>query len=141
MKILTLFLMTGLGLTAAAVVPPAVATPVSIQDEDPPAGSDPISDLEQRVEALEKANGELTARLQAQEELLAKAYAWMKSLPGAGAALRAKVEEARRDGFEKAGPNPRSKKAVLDGLAAFAGAMSAANPAASPKSPENPRRR
>ena len=125
MKLMTLVLALGLGLTAVSVVPPVAAAP---QDEEP--STDDVAALEKRVAELEALNKGLVERMDAQQELIDRAYAWMKSLPAAGSMLQEKVAAARRDGFEKAGPNPRSKKAVLDGLHDFAAALSTANPAA-----------
>ncbi len=132
MKILTTLMMIGLGLTAASLVPPAAAIPGLRQDEDPPAESGPS--LEERVEALERENAGIKAELKAHQEQLTRTYNWLRLLPAAADALDAKMDQARRDGFEAAGPNPRSKKAVLDALKDFATAMKTENPAL-PKNP------
>lgn len=135
MKLLTLVIVLGLGMTAVSIVPPVAAAP---QEEEP--SSDDVAALEKRVAELEVLNKGLSERLDAQQELIDRAYAWMKGLPAAGSMLQQKVAEARRDGFEKAGPNPRSKKAVLDGLHGFAAALANGNPAAPKPKTETGRR-
>ena len=109
------------------------------------AGADLPQDLGDRVAALEarvveleaktadmelltKSNAVLEQKAAAHEELLRGVYAWLRTLPAATQGLVAKVDSARENGFEKAGPNPRAKTDVLEGLRAFARSLNAANP-------------
>jgi hypothetical protein len=107
--------------------------------------TDSPQDLGERVEKLEKQLLAADARdlVQAKQiadlqEAQARTAAWFKGLPPALEALNQKMDDARRDGFEKAGPNPRSKKAVLDGIKAFTRSIA---PAAIETEKEAPRRR
>lgn len=88
-------------------------------------------DLEEKVTLLEKrlaeadeARAEQGRRLAALEESQARTQAWFQSLGPALNALHGKMDEARKNGFEKAGPNPRAKKAVLDGIQSFSKSLS-----------------
>ncbi len=88
-----------------------------------------LEDLTKRVEKLEADKAVLEVKIKAQAKLLGQIYAWLRSVPEACAALEASVLEARKNGFEKAGPNPRAKRNVLEGLRSFADALNAKNPA------------
>ena len=101
---------------------------------------DAPQDLGEKVQALEKQlaeaqlrDAEQTKRLEALETAQARTEAWFRGLPPALEALHGKMAQARKDGFEKAGPNPRSKKAVLDGIQAFSRALAPVLPTPEPK--------
>ncbi len=106
----------------------------------PPASSadelqDQLEDLAKRVTQLESAKLSLEIKVKTQGELLGEIYGWMRTLPAASEALRGSLETAKKNGFAKAGPNPRAKNNLLDGLKEFAKALSASNPA-KPKTPK-----
>lgn len=93
-------------------------------------------DLEERIQALEAQVQELKAgretveqNLKAHQDILAQVFGWFRQLDGACNALNGSMDSARRNGFEKAGPNPRAKTNVLDGLKIFAQTLKAGNPA------------
>ncbi|MEZ6196284.1 MAG: hypothetical protein R3F20_11260 [Planctomycetota bacterium] len=104
-------------------------------------------DLGEQVAALEKqvleaqtARQELELRTKKLEDDLATVQAWLGGLPAALTALDGKMNDARRDGFEAAGPNPRAKKAVLDGIKSFAATLSQGLKPAPEKPAEDSRR-
>ncbi len=96
----------------------------------------PQDEMAQKLEALTKRVSELEAskvamevKVKTQGALLGEVYSWMRSLPSASSALVKSMDEARKNGFEAAGPNPMAKTNVLEGLKSFAEALNASNPA------------
>lgn len=91
-------------------------------------------DLAAQVQALKEQAQKAEDRLALVEKkakdteaALAVVEKWLAAVPAACTALDAKMDSARVNGFEKAGPNPDAKRDVLDGLKAFAKALAAAN--------------
>ncbi|MEE9392919.1 MAG: hypothetical protein V3W41_10480 [Planctomycetota bacterium] len=80
-------------------------------------------ELAKRVADLERELASSREALAAVEKRVANMDAWFKRLPVACKALNGKMDEARKSGFEFAGPNPKAKAAVLDGLKSFAAAL------------------
>lgn len=92
-----------------------------------------IAELKERCAKLEDRCTKAEARAKVLEEFAQKSREWFDGLPALCNALDQKMESARTNGFEKAGPNPDAKKDVLDGLKAFAKALQAKTPAAADK--------
>ena len=85
-----------------------------------------IADLERRLTVAE-------TNIATNQVLMKKIFTWFRALPATCEALDGAMNDARKNGFEYAAPNPRAKTNVLDGLKAFAAALESGNPAASPK--------
>lgn len=94
--------------------------------ENPQDLGERVEKLEKQLEAADAQSEEQAKQIASLQEAQALTSAWFKGLPPAIAALNEKMDQARRDGFEKAGPNPRSKKAVLDGIKSFAHSLAPA---------------
>ena len=87
-----------------------------------------VADLKLKVEKLTLENATLTSKIRTHEAVLADVFVFFRALPKACEALDKKMDEARQNGFEKAGPNPLSKTDVLDGIKHFTIALRAADP-------------
>ena len=131
-SMITIGVFFALVLTISLVLPqPASGSSVKedssvvVQDES----TSKLDELTKRVEKLELEKTTLDLQVKTQSALLADIYGWLRSLPSASLLLNANLDEARRDGFTKAGPNPRSKEKVLDSLQKFSLALNALNPA------------
>ena len=85
-----------------------------------------VASLETKLDELSKAHETLTAAhaaLEKEHEALGKTVdGWANSAK----ALQSAVKDAESQGFLMAGPNPKAKKSLLDGLQGFAGKMAAA---------------
>lgn len=92
-----------------------------------------IAELKDRCTKLEERCTKAEARAKELEEFAQKSREWFDALPALCNALDQKMESARTNGFEKAGPNPEAKKDVLDGLKAFAKSLPAKTPAVADK--------
>lgn len=123
-----LSLLTVLGLALAS---PNLSVATSTQDP-----AEEIKALKEAVAKLEETGKKEGEKVKAIEAELAKIQAWFKALPAVCKDLDARVDSARANGFEKAGPNPDAKKDVLDGLKSLAKALNAANPVVKPEPPE-----
>ena len=88
-----------------------------------------ITALEKQVKDLKTSNQKLELSVNTHQDILAQVFGWFRELNGACVGLAASMDTARQNGFEKAGPNPRAKTAVLDGVKGFAQALQASNPA------------
>ena len=106
------------------------------QDQDLEAR---VAALEKRVKAIENDKAVLESKLAAQGELLQAVYTWFRELPRAGERLNERLENARKWGFLMAGPNPRAKQEVLDGLEEFLTRIVSANPAKPTRKQGQPR--
>ena len=92
-----------------------------------------LAELTKRVEKLESEKATMEVKMKAQSALLADIYGWLRTLPETCTALDQALSNAQKNGFEKAGPNPRAKKQVIRGLKSFAMSLNAGNPAKAKK--------
>ena len=92
-----------------------------------------VTVLEAALARSEENEGVLLRRLEKSEQILVGVLDWFARLGPAGESLIAAMNSAREHGFEMAGPNPRSKTAVLEGLKSFAADLQAANPVRPPE--------
>jgi hypothetical protein len=75
---------------------------------------------EQRLADLEGSLSQMTERIVELESKVADLNAFNKALSDNAGDLIKAIELSRKNGFEWAGPNPRSKADLLDGLKNFA---------------------
>ncbi len=105
------------------------ATTLAPQDEL----TERVKKLEERVDKLESEKAALELSVAAHQKLLKDTFSWLASLPKAADALSDGMDQARKLGFEAAGPNPKAKAEVLESLKGFARALNAGNPASTSK--------
>ena len=101
--------------------------------QEAPELADRVAALETKVKKLEEERAKMMGDLALHQELLGKVFAWFRGLPELCTALDKAMLSARDNGFEKAGPNPRAKRDVLEGLRAFAAGVDAKNPTKRPE--------
>ena len=94
-----------------------------------------VKELRTRVEKLEEGARRSEAATKLQDEKIVALQSFVKALPQACQGLDQRMDSARANGFEEAGPNPKAKTDVLEGLKGFAKALNTANPYA-PKAEE-----
>lgn len=90
---------------------------------------DENDELRRRVRKLEEHMALVDANLANHQELLKGIFGWFRELPTKCTTLDESMDNARKNGFEYAGPNPRAKSNVLDGLKSFAKSLRNGNPA------------
>jgi hypothetical protein len=95
----------------------------------------PQDDTAKKVDLLIRALELEKRRTTDLEQRLDRIDAWFRSMRDASDMLDAAANEARRNGFEQAGPNALSKSNVLDGMKSFAAEMTRMIPPPSPRIP------
>ncbi len=73
-----------------------------------------IQTLHTRLLAEEEQTKVMASKILALETFAAASKQWQQSMAQQGKALQEAVQDARKKGFEKAGPNPAAKTAVLE---------------------------
>ena len=92
-----------------------------------------VESMKLQIVELNSNNESLKIRLDTHETLLKSTFAWLRALPEVTKSLEDSVASARKNGFEGAGPNPRAKTDLLNGIEAFARTLNKANPVSPPK--------
>jgi hypothetical protein len=116
-------------LGAAVVLCAAFAVPTQ---DSRPSDAKRIDTLSRALDLEKKKTAELQARVERIEN-------WFAMVRSASDMLDSAVNEARRNGFESAGPNPLARTQLLDGMKSFAVELARGAPGPLPVPPAEPK--
>ncbi|MEW6741386.1 MAG: hypothetical protein AB1486_01390 [Planctomycetota bacterium] len=123
--------MKPLVISLALLVVTGVA-PQALQDQEPVPVEKQLEELRQALDAERLARGALEERVVGLEAQVKALLAWTSGLDRASSLLSAAVENARKNGFEAAAPNPRARTDILEGMLAFSRALLEGRPLMKP---------
>ena len=108
---------TLMGLTVFALISSLIALPMLRGAVPQDQEKDPVM----RIQELEKTVADQQGRIESLEFQVDRLNQLANALVAGATALDQAVDQSRKDGFEWAGPNPKSKTELLNGLKNLAG--------------------